>query len=418
MERFSTVTIRGRNESRRVKIGSTLKPEIQESIINKWQSLIDTVARIVKVPSGLIMRLNEDTIEVFLRSNTEGNPYEKGEKAALRYGLYCETVIGEQQKLLVPDATKSKTWRENNPDVAIDMISYLGYPVNWPDGEVFGTVCLLDNKENNYNKDYQDLLHQIKMHLENDLEILVLNKDLNEINIQLHTSNTLKSKFLSLISHDIRGSVAGINEFIKMIVRDFDQYDRTRLKLILETLGQNASSANDTLENLLSWSRNDILQLQPDLKYINIVDVIENLLFFFNQSILMKGIKVSKSYDSKKAYVIADENMITVVFRNLISNAIKFNNKHGEIQITIKNLGEKQEITIKDSGIGMCQETKEKLFMYDKNHAMGTQGESSAGIGLILTKEFLEKLDAQIDVISETGKGTTVRVEMKGNNII
>jgi signal transduction histidine kinase len=107
-----------------------------------------------------------------------------------------------------------------------------------------------------------------------------------------------------------------------------------------------------------------------------------------------------------------------VVFRNLISNAIKFNNKHGEIQITIKNLGEKQEITIKDSGIGMCQETKEKLFMYDKNHAMGTQGESSAGIGLILTKEFLEKLDAQIDVISETGKGTTVRVEMKGNNII
>ena len=76
------------------------------------------------------MKLNEETIEVFVKSNTEGNPYKTGEEAKLIYGLYCETVIGTQKQLLVPDATKSKVWNENNPDVDINMISYLGLPVN------------------------------------------------------------------------------------------------------------------------------------------------------------------------------------------------------------------------------------------------------------------------------------------------
>ena len=150
MDRYSKVTIRGEQQSKIVKIGSSLKPDIEKAIIEKWQSIIDTGARLVDVPSGLIMRLKEQTIEVFLSSKTTNNPYKAGEQAELVYGLYCETVIGKQQKLLVSDATKNEVWKDDNPDVEINMISYLGYPLNWPDGEVFGTVCLLDNKENQY----------------------------------------------------------------------------------------------------------------------------------------------------------------------------------------------------------------------------------------------------------------------------
>ncbi|MBN1199088.1 MAG: hypothetical protein JXA23_07035 [Bacteroidales bacterium] len=77
----------------------------------------------------MIMKLNEDTIEVFLSNEREGNPYERGEKAGLFYGLYCETVIGAQNMLLVPDATKNPVWKGNNPDVQLNMISYQGVPV-------------------------------------------------------------------------------------------------------------------------------------------------------------------------------------------------------------------------------------------------------------------------------------------------
>ncbi len=414
MERYSNITIRETNESKRVKISSSVKPIIEQRIVDKWQLLIDTAARLAQVPSGLIMRLNEKTIEVFLKSNTKGNPYEVGEEAKLDYGLYCENVIGTQKKLLVPDATKSNVWKKNNPDVDINMISYLGFPVNWPDGEVFGTVCLLDNKENKYNKDYENLLLQTKLHIENDLEIYLLNNDLKEKNIQLQQSDNIKSKFLSLISHDIRGSVGTISEFVQMIVTDFDQYDNSQLKRILNSLSQSASTAHETLEDLLSWSKNDILQLQPDIKYIDIIEAIEKQLLFFEQQIQLKGIKISKSYDSKRAFVSVDENMIAAILRNLISNAIKYNYKNGEIKINVANQRDKSTVVIEDTGIGMNQETLDKLFKYN---AIGQHSESSAGVGLILTKEFLDKLNAKISVSSKPGKGSSFKVEIKSNNI-
>jgi len=107
MERYSKVYDRKKQEFNQVRIGSRLKPAIYDEVIEKWQSLLDLIIKIIGVPSGLILKLNEDTIEVFLTGNSEGNPYKKGEKEKLVYGLYCETVIGSQDKLHVPDATKS-----------------------------------------------------------------------------------------------------------------------------------------------------------------------------------------------------------------------------------------------------------------------------------------------------------------------
>lgn len=206
MENFATINIRETNESKKVKIASDSKPELVDATLKKWQVLIDTLARIINVPSALIMRLNKDNIEVFLKSNTKGNPYKENEKVDLVYGLYCENVIGKQQQLIVPNAKKSKVWRKNNPDVDINMISYLGVPINWPDGECFGTVCVLDNKENKYSKDFAHLINQMKLHIELDLQTLLQN-------LELHELNEVKSKFLSLISHDIRGSISSSDEF-------------------------------------------------------------------------------------------------------------------------------------------------------------------------------------------------------------
>lgn len=216
-ERHSNITVRETNKRKTVKIGSELKPEIVSGVIRKWQSLIDITAKIVGVPSGLIMKLNEETIEVFVKSNTEGNPYEAGEEAKLIYGLYCENVIGTQKQLLVPDATKSKVWKENNPDVGINMISYLGLPINWPDGEVFGTVCLLDKKENHFSADYIDLLTQVKNHIETDLQLLVASKELDRQNIELKQTVELNEK---LRNSDKRFRIIFENSLAVMLLID------------------------------------------------------------------------------------------------------------------------------------------------------------------------------------------------------
>jgi len=406
-EKKSKITIRETKESKLVSIASEANPEVFSSVIDKWQSLLDTVAKIVDVPSGLIMKLNEDTIEVFLKSHTNGNPYHAGEKANLIYGLYCETVIGTQDELIVPDATKSPIWNINNPDVDINMISYLGYPINWPDGKVFGTVCLLDNKENSYNENFKKLLYLTKTHIESDLQLIRSKQELEELYSNLQENSSIRSRFLSLISHDVRGGIGTLNEFLKLIITKFETYDSKKLQKDLISLNQMTDSAYETLENLLSWSKNDLLHLEPNKEHFNIVDVIENLMSFFKLSVKMKNIEVQKNYYDTNVKVFADANMIRTSLRNIISNAIKYNKTNGKITIELKKKGNQTCLIIEDTGIGMENLTLTKLFSYSESHQLeGTLGESSSGIGLFLTRDFLEKNDITVDVHSEIDKGT------------
>ncbi len=95
------------------------------------------MTEILNVPTGLIMRLKNDDMEVFLSSATKGNPYSPGNKEYLQgAGLYCETVINSRNMLLVPNTLKSEEWK-NNPDLKLNMISYLGFLISYPDETIF-----------------------------------------------------------------------------------------------------------------------------------------------------------------------------------------------------------------------------------------------------------------------------------------
>ncbi len=404
MSKYSTVTVRETNESKRVRITSDSKPKILDTVIKKWQTLLDTLAKVVGVPSALIMRLNEETIEVFIKSNTEGNPYKTGEKVKLIYGLYCETVIGVQKTLIVPDATKNKVWNKNNPDIDIDMISYMGVPLNWPDGECFGTVCILDSKENYYSKETEDLLTQIKQHIEVDLQFIQTNQELEKL-------NDTKTKFLSLISHDVRGNIGSADQLLKLIIENINDYSKSELKDTLLSLSQSLSESYFTLENMLSWSKSEMLQIEPEILPTNLVEVIDELLQFFNQTIEIKKLRIKKDYYAEKVIVSADRKMIKVGLNNILSNAIKYSQNEGLVTIRLMDQGNKTVIEIIDSGIGMDKNTASKLFNYNESHSKsGTQGESSSGIGLMLTKEFLDKNNAVVTVDSGIGKGTKFRI--------
>jgi len=157
------------------------------ALLGKWQNVVDIVAEQLTVPAGLIMRCQGDEIEVLVASASPGNPYHPGEKELLPgSGLYCETVIKTRQMLLVPNALEDEKWR-NNPDIKLGMISYLGYPIFLPQGEVFGTICILDIKGNPYSETYKKLLLQFKELIEAHLELLQTNCLLQDALIQVKT---------------------------------------------------------------------------------------------------------------------------------------------------------------------------------------------------------------------------------------
>jgi hypothetical protein len=149
MKRKANVFLRKEQVTKSVNITNPDKPAITETVVKKWQKIIDLIARILGVPSGLIMQVTEDSMRVFLKSSNVENPYEKGGSDKLGHGLYCETVIGTNAELVVDNALNYPEWKEN-PDVKLCMVSYYGVPIQWPDKEFFGTICVLDNKENAY----------------------------------------------------------------------------------------------------------------------------------------------------------------------------------------------------------------------------------------------------------------------------
>lgn len=149
-----------------------VKPDIPEEMIDKWQKNADLMAAVIGVPAGLIMKIYPLEVEVFLASATPDNPYKKGQRFNLDIGLYNETVIAQRSQLLIPDARRDPRW-EHSPDVALGMISYLGLPLMWPDGEMFGIICVLDKKENHYPPVYQKLIWQIKNSIDADLNLLL-----------------------------------------------------------------------------------------------------------------------------------------------------------------------------------------------------------------------------------------------------
>lgn len=169
--KYSIVKVCTKEQPVTVSISSDKKPNISEIMVKKWQDIIDLLSLTIKIPSALIMRLEEKNIEVFLASNTKDNPYKIKDKAELISGLYCETVVGNKSCLLVPNALKDPLWREN-PDIKLNMISYLGLPILWADGKVFGTLCILDNKENHYNNQYIKLMELLKDSIEKDLQLI------------------------------------------------------------------------------------------------------------------------------------------------------------------------------------------------------------------------------------------------------
>jgi transcriptional regulator with GAF, ATPase, and Fis domain len=154
--------------------------DIPPDITDKWQTILDIAAELMKVPAALIMRLKQPYIEVLLSSHSQDNPYKPGDKELFEdSGLYCEKVIKSQHKLLIPNALHDENWCDN-PDIKLNMISYLGFPLILPNNTPFGTICALDRKENHYSNTYEQLLLSLRDVIQSQLNLIYMNLILNE----------------------------------------------------------------------------------------------------------------------------------------------------------------------------------------------------------------------------------------------
>ena len=150
---------------------SAAAQQVPSEIVNKWQGIVDLLAEIMQVPAALVMQVEPPNIKVCVSSKSAHNPYEEGALSSLNTGLYCETVMKARHALSVPDALADEHWK-SNPDIELGMISYLGLPIAWPNGDIFGTICVLDHKRNDHSELHKKLLSQFRDVVQEDLRWL------------------------------------------------------------------------------------------------------------------------------------------------------------------------------------------------------------------------------------------------------
>ncbi len=177
---LTSVYIRETNEKKDVRFTSKNKPHIIDEIVNKWQGILNAAAEVLDVPAGLIMKLTATDMEVFVKSENTNNPYPQDGKDTLGHGLYCETVVGNDAPLQVENALADEAWKDN-PDVKLGMVAYLGFPLKWRDGEIFGTICVLRDNPGPFSKQHHTLLERFKEAIETDLHNMELIQELRRI---------------------------------------------------------------------------------------------------------------------------------------------------------------------------------------------------------------------------------------------
>lgn len=228
----------------------------------------------------------------------------------------------------------------------------------------------------------------------------------------LNELNATKDKFFSIVSHDLRSPYSSINGFANLMVEDLDLYkkehlfneDLSTIRNYAEIILNSSQNAMDLLKNLTEWSRLNSNRLVFNPIEIDIVAVIIEVIELTSTTAMQKSIVINKNTPSKLK-IYADKEMISLVLRNLISNSMKFSNPGGKIEVSVIEKKNEIAVEVKDFGIGINEETIEKLFRIgEKVSTPGTQREYGTGLGLILVKEFISMHGGQVFVKSEVGK--------------
>jgi len=229
---------------------------------------------------------------------------------------------------------------------------------------------------------------------------------LKERESQLRELNSTKDKLFSVIAHDLRSPFNAILGFSELLIDNTSDFDVTESEEYLGLINSSAKNTLTLLDNLLNWAKSQTGTIIYKPEETNLPAIISEILEVSKSIAKIKNISIDYT-QTDVAEVYADVNMLKTILRNLISNAIKYTHSNGEITISALQNQNNIEITVSDNGVGMNEETRNKLFKIDTNiTTTGTANEKGSGLGLILCKEFVEKHGGEIWVKSELGKGS------------
>jgi signal transduction histidine kinase len=234
---------------------------------------------------------------------------------------------------------------------------------------------------------------------------------------ELEEANRTKDKFFSILAHDLRGPISSTLALTELLEEGFFEEDESERKRMYKLLQTSLFTTGKLLENVLLWSRSQAGNINFNPRRLNVFEVIDTNISLLEIMAAQKDIQVI-NHANPDVFIDGDEDMINTIFRNLISNAIKFTPNFGKIEIvseqcTGKNGSRWVSVSVIDYGVGMTEKILNSLFRTDgKTATPGTNNETGTGLGLVLCKEFVQKHAGDIQVESRPSEGSTFKVTL------
>ncbi len=231
-----------------------------------------------------------------------------------------------------------------------------------------------------------------------------LNRKQQELNRELELSLTFKNKLIAIVAHDIRNPMASLTSLIHLYNEGL--VEKKDLKSMMAKLEASAVSVNFLIENLLNWVLSQKELLKSVNKPFNLAQVVDRTCLELESQLKAKNIGLKQFGFKENQRINSDASMLSLVIRNILSNAIKFSSDGAEVLVSYTDDNDNHQISIKDFGRGMTKAELEKLAKGEISSQHGTHQEKGTGLGLALSKEFLKALGANFKIKSEKDKGT------------
>ena len=364
--------------------------EVPSEIIQKWQEFVNLLAEIMHVPSASIMRVHPPHIKVFVSSTSKGNPCEPG---ALDTGPYCETVMKTGQPLLVPNALENEAWKAN-PHVRLGMISYLGVPISWPDGRLFGTICVRDNKRNEYSEAYLKLLLHFRDILQADLKSIMRAQRSEALLLTVQAELTRVSRVTTLgqltasIAHEVTQPIATARNNARAAMHFLDRNPPGlgEVREALECVVADADRAGDIIDRI----RDHIKKVPPRKKRFDLNKAIDEVLALAQSAITTNEVSVRTPLAEALLPVQGDRVQLQQVVLNLTLNAVEAMStvEAGRRELLISTEQTKTGdvlVSVRDSGPGIDPDHLDRVF-----EAFYTTKSSGVGMGLSICRSIID----------------------------
>ncbi|MGM0507271.1 MAG: ligand-binding sensor domain-containing protein, partial [Bacteroidota bacterium] len=225
---------------------------------------------------------------------------------------------------------------------------------------------------------------------------------------ELQKANDAKDRLFSILAHDLNNVASGILGLTDLLKESVDQKDHDEVRMYSNYLFDTTGQLVGMLKNLLGWARSQTGQIENRPVYLKANERVKQAVLQERSRAVQKGIDLSMTIDPD-LQIWADPDMLSVVLRNLIHNALKFTKSGGSVSVTAEEQTNHVRLSVSDTGVGMSEEVVRDLFENQKQMTTrGTDQENGTGLGISLCIDFVARMGGEVDVRSRPGEGTTI----------